>query len=109
MEFVRAGLLVGADEGPCTSAVLGAHAVGEQSKIFDGFQRRVDIDSARTKVVIVLSAVEHVRGAGLPGPAGNRRHVQPRAHRGRHKGENVENVAVDQRCVLDGLGVHLVS
>ena len=108
VKFVRPGLLVRADKSPCTTAILGAHAVGKDGKIFHGLEWRIDIDSARAKVVVVLRAVEHVRSAGLPGSAGSRSHVQPRAHRGRHKGEDVKNVTVDQRCVLDGLGIHLV-
>ena len=109
MKLVRAGLLVRADEGPSTTAVLGTHAVGNDGKILNGLKRRIDIDGARAKVIVVFRAVEHVRGAGLPGPAGSRRHIEPRAHLGRHKWEDIKNVSVDQCCMLDGGTVHLES
>ena len=109
MKLVRAGLLVRADHRPHAAAVLRAHAVGNDGKIFNGLERRIDIQSACTEVIVILRAIEHVRRTRLSRSSGSRRHIQAHAHLRRHKGQHVKDVAVDQRGVLDGRAVDLES
>ena len=109
VKLICARLLIRADHSSHTAAVLGTHAVDDDGEVFNGLKRRINIQSTRTKVVVIFCAVEHVRGAGLSGPSGSWYHIQPHAHLRCHKGKHVENVAVHQGGVLNRRAIHLES
>ena len=65
VKLVGTGLLIGTDHGACGSAVLSAHTVGNDGKVLDGLERRMNVNCALAEIIVVVSTVEQVRSTRL--------------------------------------------
>ena len=63
VQRVGSGFLNSADDGARAAAIFGAEAVGENAELGDRFEGRSDVETAFAEIVVVIGAIQQVRGA----------------------------------------------